>query len=177
MELNFKLTLQDSIDSAVIMRKLSNISKQNDRRRRIVYIFFLVVFLAFSIFAFRTRVIIGMIIPVIMVFVSCVNIIFADKLNVRSYKKAVLRNYKIISKQYNHNFLEPTNIKIKTENGFVEIESFEKIVKYPIQDYIKYFKEDRLHVFEFKNGKYIFINEKDLSDDMFEAFCKELENK
>ena len=177
MELNLQNTLQNSIDTAIILRKLSGISKKNNNARRKMYIIFLLLSSILFILGFHSKVLFTAILSAVLILFSIINIIFANKINIYYYKRNVLKNYKIIGKQYNHNFLEPTNVKIKIENGYVEIESLDKITKYPLQDYVKYFKEERFHVFEFKNGKYIFINQEDLSDEKLKEFCKELENK
>ena len=43
MELKLKNTIQDTIDSAIIVRRLSGIEKKTTLRRRIIYVIYLII--------------------------------------------------------------------------------------------------------------------------------------
>ena len=177
MELKLKNTIQDTIDSAIIVRRLSGIEKKTTLRRRIIYVIYLIISSGLLFMTIKSKLLGTSIFTCVLLLTSCANIIFAKKINNRLYKKNVLKNYRIISKNYNHDFLEPTDFNLKIENGFVETETLGSITRYSLEDYIRYFCEDRFCIFEFKNGKYIFINTNDISKEQLEEVCKELEKK
>ena len=177
MELKCKTTIQDVIDATIIVRRLSGIEEKNINQRRIIYLIFLLISICLLFMATKAKVYTTLIMSAILIVISFINIIFAKKINNKNFKKNVLKNYETISKNYNHDFLEPTDLNIKIENGFVETESLGSITKYPIEDFIRNFKEDRFSIFEFKNGKFLFINLKEITEDQLEEFCKELINK
>ena len=177
MELKLKNTIQDTIDSAIIVRRLSGIEKKTTLRRRIIYVIYLIISSGLLFMTIKSKLLGTSIFTCVLLLISCANIIFPKKINNRLYKKNVLKNYKIISKNYNHDFLEPTDFNLKIENGFVETETLGSITRYALKDYIRYFCEDRFCIFEFKNGKYIFININDISKEQLEEVCKEFEKK
>ena len=177
MELKLKNTIQDTIDSAIIVRRLSGIEKKTTLRRRIIYVIYLIISSGLLFMTIKSKLLGTSIFTCVLLLTSCANIIFAKKINNHLYKKNVLKNYRIISKNYNHDFLEPTDFNLKIENGFVETETLGSITRYSLEDYIRYFWEDRFCIFEFKNGKYIFINTNDISKEQLEEVCKELEKK
>ena len=174
MELKCKKTIQDTIDSTIIVRRLSGIEKKNTKQRQIIYTVFLLISIYLLFLGIKAKLLSTSIMSAILIIISCINIIFAKKINNRNCKKNILKNYKTISKNYNHDFLESTDLNIKIENGFIETETLGSITKYSTEDYIKSFTEDRFYVFEFTNGKYIFINKEDLPQELLEEFCKEL---
>lgn len=177
MELKCKNTIQDVIDSTIIVRRLSGIEKKNTLQRRIIYIIFFLTSSYLLFLAIKPKLLCTSVMSAILIVISCINIIFAKRINNKNLEKNILKNYKTISKNYNHDFLEPTDLNIRIENGFVETESLGCITKYPVEDYIRNFKEDRFSIFEFKNGKYIFIDTKEITEDQIEEFCKELIGK
>ncbi len=177
MELKCKTTIQDVIDATIIVRRLSGIEEKNIKQRRIIYFIFLLISICLLFMAIKAKFYTTLIMSAILIVISFINIIFAKKINNKNFKKNVLKNYETISKNYNHDFLEPTDLNIKIENGFVETESLGSITKYPIEDFIRNFKEDRFSIFEFKNGKFLFINLKEITEDQLEEFYKELINK
>ena len=47
---------------------------------------------------------------------------------------------------------------------YPEVASLGVITKYSLKEYIRYFAESYFYVFEFNNGKYLFMNKTDFSD-------------
>ncbi len=177
MEILSKNTLQDTIEAEIILRRLSGILERHNRRGRILYCGFLVLGVILFVWDLRLKLLFSTVPSVALVIASLVNIIFADRINRYYYKRSIKRNYKIVSKKYNYDFCEPTTVKIIIENDFVEVETLDQITKFYIKDYVRYFKEGRFYIFEFTNGKYIFIDIEDVSDDMLKEICSKLENK
>ena len=177
MELKFKTTIQDSIDSEIIRRRLSGIEKRSNLRRRIPYIILLILSSCIFFLSIKAKMHATSTTAGIISLISVINIIFAKQINNYYLKKNAIRNIKIINKQYNYNFLEPIDCNIKIENEFVETEILGTITKYPINEYLRSFTEDRFIFFEFTIGRYIYITKENLSQDLLEKFCKTLESK
>ena len=161
MEIKVKSTFQEKTDAAIIARKLSGVLSKDNKKRRIIHMAFLLIGVLYLYIALRTNNNSLIFISSIMIVFCFVNIIFANKINIKNMKRNVKRYYKIASKQYNYDFTQPTDVTIKIDDDYLEVESHGVIQKYLLKEYIRYFVEMEFYIFEFKNGKYLFMNKED----------------
>ncbi|MGP1594368.1 MAG: hypothetical protein ACTTH8_03880 [Treponema sp.] len=158
MEIKTKSTFQEKIDTAIILRKLSGVLRKDNRKRRIIWSIFLLAGVLYLHLAVGSNNKILLFLSVILILLSLVNIIYANSINNKNIKKNIKRYYKIISKQYNYDFREPTDVTVKIDGDYLETESLGVVTKYKLKEYIRYFTELNFYIFEFNNGKYLFMN-------------------
>ena len=87
MELKLKNTIQDTIDSAIIVKTLSGIEKKATLRRRIIYVIYLIICSGLLFMTIKSKLLGTSIFTCVLLLISCANIIFPKKINNRLYKK------------------------------------------------------------------------------------------
>lgn len=164
MEIKTKSTLQEKMDVAIIIRKLSGMLSKDDKKRRIIYAVFFLIGLFYLYLSLRISAKDSVILSSILISFGLVNVIFANKINTKNIRRNVKKYYRTISKQYNYDFTQPAEVTLKIDGDYLEVASLGVITKYSLKEYIRYFAESYFYVFEFNNGKYLFMNKNDFPD-------------
>ena len=164
MEIKTKSTFQEKMDAAIIMRKLSGMLSKDNKRYRIIYTVCFLIGLFDLYVSLRINGKSSVVLSSILIVFSSLNVIFANKINIKNIRRNVKRYYKTVSKQYNYDFTESTEVTIKIDGDYLEVATCGVITKYSLKEYVRYFAESYFYVFEFNNGKYLFMNKNDFPD-------------
>lgn len=165
MELKSKSTFQDKVEIAVIIRKMSGVLNKDNKRRRIICGVFSAIGLLYLFSSIKFKNVFLFICSILIIIYGMLNIIFAEKINIRNIKRNVTRYYKIACKKYNYDFAQEMESTVRINDESVEVGTVDSITKYFLNDYVRSFTEGNYHFYEFKNGKYIIMSKDDFKNE------------
>lgn len=164
------------MESSILLRKLSGLLSRDNKRRRIIYIVYFIFSLLLLNLAIKGNVFSTACLSGILAVISLLNIVFAEKINIRNIKRNIRRNYKTVNQKYDYDFTEPKTILTKVNEGVIEIEKQNSTVRYYAKDYIGIIDSEKFYILEFKNANYIFFSKDTFENaDAFNEVIKEIE--
>jgi len=104
--------------------------------------------------------------------------VFANIFLKKSYKSRLIKNLKkynaTVRQKYNIGDTYETTTEIK--DGYIESSSLGTITKYSLKDYVSKSENENFYIFEFTNGRYIFLKKENFpTKEKYDELVKEFE--
>lgn len=154
-EISIIESISDLEQQAVLSRKYLGLSKQDNKRRRIMYS----VFLVFALFLLTWSVLIHyyctIVVSGLLVIFAVYNIIYSQKVNEKNIRRNFKKNFLVMKEKFSMS--GELDFTVKIYDDYLESISNDTTVKMEFKDYLNNYDEPEYYVLEFTQGRFIFL--------------------
>ena len=184
MEIKENISEQDSIDIQLELYNLVGMTSKKVRKARILWFVCLVLGILMIVYGFKFYKLnksdyfayFLLLLGIVYCFRSIFGIIFA-KQNFKSRIIKNLKKYNAVARQkYNINDTYESRTEIK--DGYIETSSLDTVTKFSLKDYVSKSENEKFYIFEFTNGRYIFLKKETFPNkEKYDELVKEIEKR